>query len=69
MLGAAGHPRRPRVPDQPDDEERNVKKSFGVAIFVSALIAAGAVAAQGVLVDDADADKVIASTSRQAAIS
>ena len=44
---------------QQDDEERNVKKSFGVAVFVSALIAAGAVAAQGMLVDTA-ADKVIA---------
>jgi hypothetical protein len=40
------------------DEERNVKISFGVAIFVSALIVAGAVAAQGILVDDA-ANKVI----------
>jgi len=36
-----------------------VKKSFGAAIFVSALVVAGAVAAQGVLVDAA-ADKVIA---------
>jgi hypothetical protein len=36
-----------------------MKKSYGVAIFVSALIAAGAVAAQGMLVD-ATADKVIA---------
>jgi hypothetical protein len=36
-----------------------VKRPFGVAIFVSALIVAGAVAAQGVLVDTA-ADKVIA---------
>jgi hypothetical protein len=41
------------------DEERNVKRSFGVVIFVSALIAAGAVVAQGALVDTA-ADKVIA---------
>jgi hypothetical protein len=36
-----------------------MKKSFGVAIFVSALIVAGAVAAQGILVDAA-ADRVIA---------
>jgi hypothetical protein len=36
-----------------------VKRSFGVAIFVSALIGAGAAAAQGILVDAA-ADKVIA---------
>jgi hypothetical protein len=36
-----------------------MKKSFGVAIFVSALIVAGAVAAQGMLVDAA-ADRVIA---------
>jgi len=35
-----------------------VSKSFGVTVFVAALIAAGAVAAQGMLVDDA-ADKVI----------
>jgi hypothetical protein len=35
-----------------------MKKSFGAAVFVSALIVAGAVAAQGMLVDDA-ADKVI----------
>jgi hypothetical protein len=39
-------------------EERNVKRSFGVALFVSSLIVAGAVAAQGMLVNDA-ADKVI----------
>jgi hypothetical protein len=45
--------------DQQDDEERNMKKSFGVAIFVSALVVAGAAAAQGMLVDTA-ADKVIA---------
>lgn len=36
-----------------------MKRSFGVVIFVSALIAAGAVVAQGALVDTA-ADKVIA---------
>jgi replication initiation and membrane attachment protein DnaB len=35
-----------------------VKKSIGVAVFVSALIVAGAVAAQGMLLDAA-ADKVI----------
>jgi hypothetical protein len=35
-----------------------VSKSFGVTVFVATLIAAGAVAAQGMLVDDA-ADKVI----------
>jgi hypothetical protein len=35
-----------------------VKKSIGVAVFVSALIGAGAVAAQGMLLDYA-ADKVI----------
>jgi cytochrome c-type biogenesis protein CcmH/NrfG len=45
--------------DQQKDEERNMKKSFGVAIFVSALVIAGAVAAQGMLADAA-ADKVIA---------
>jgi hypothetical protein len=49
----------PGTADQQDDEERNMKKSFGVAIFVSALVVAGAVAAQGMLVDAA-ADKVIA---------
>jgi cytochrome c-type biogenesis protein CcmH/NrfG len=49
----------PGATERIDEEERNVKKSFGVAIFVSALIAAGAVAAQGMLVDAA-ADKVIA---------
>ncbi len=43
---------------QHDDEERNVSKSIGVVVCVSALIVAGAVAAQGVLVDAA-ADKVI----------
>jgi hypothetical protein len=58
--GATGHAAAsPGTTDQPDDEERNVKKSFGVAIFVSALIVAGAVAAQSMLVD-ATADKVIA---------
>jgi cytochrome c-type biogenesis protein CcmH/NrfG len=58
--GATGHaPASRGTTDQPDDEERNVKKSFGVAIFVSALIVAGAVAAQSMLVD-ATADKVIA---------
>jgi hypothetical protein len=45
--------------EQPDGEERNVKKSFGAAVFVSALIVAGAAAAEGVLADAA-ADKVIA---------
>jgi hypothetical protein len=40
------------------DEERNVSKSIGVAVFVSAVIVAGAVAAQGRLVDAA-ADRVI----------
>jgi hypothetical protein len=40
------------------DEERNVSKSIGVAVFVSAVIVAGAVTAQGMLVDAA-ADKVI----------
>jgi hypothetical protein len=49
----------PGTAGQQDDEERNMKKSFRAAVFVSALIAAGAVAAQGVLVDTA-ADKVIA---------
>jgi hypothetical protein len=48
-----------RTNAQQDDKEREVKRSFGVAVFVSALIVAGAVAAQGVLVDAA-ADKVIA---------
>jgi type II secretory pathway component PulK len=45
--------------DQQDDEERNMRKSYGVAVFVAALVVAGAVAAQGMLVDAA-ADKVIA---------
>jgi hypothetical protein len=36
-----------------------MKKSFGAAVFVSALIVAGVVVAQGMLVDAA-ADKVIA---------
>jgi hypothetical protein len=49
----------PGTAGQQDDEERNMKKSFGVAIFVAATIGAGAVAAQGMLVDAA-ADKVIA---------
>jgi hypothetical protein len=40
------------------DEEHNVKKSIGSAVLASAVILAGAVAAQGVLVDAA-ADKVI----------
>jgi hypothetical protein len=40
------------------DEERNMNKSIGAAVFASAWIVAGAVAAQGVLVDAA-ADKVI----------
>ena len=35
-----------------------MSKSFGATVFVAALIAAGAVVAQGMLVDDA-ADKVI----------
>jgi hypothetical protein len=43
---------------QHDDEEHNVSKSIGVVVCVSALIVAGAVAAQGVLVDTA-ADRVI----------
>jgi hypothetical protein len=47
-----------KIRDEQYDEERNVKRSFGVAVFVSALIVAGAVAAQGMLVNDA-ADKVI----------
>jgi hypothetical protein len=47
-----------RTQDHQYDEERNVKRSFGVAVFVSSLIVAGAVVAQGMLVDDA-ADKVI----------
>jgi hypothetical protein len=38
--------------------ERNVSKSIGVALFVSAVMIAGAAAAQGMLVDAA-ADKVI----------
>jgi hypothetical protein len=59
MCGATtSHRRHLKVRDQQYDEERNVKRSFGVAVFVSALIVAGAVAAQGMLVDDA-ADKVI----------
>jgi hypothetical protein len=45
--------------DQQSDEERNVSKSIGTVVFASALIVAGAVAAQGMLVDAA-ADKVIA---------
>jgi hypothetical protein len=52
------HRRPSRTLNHQHDEERNVKISFGVAIFVSALIVAGAVAAQGILVDDA-ANKVI----------
>jgi hypothetical protein len=40
------------------DEERKVSKSIGVAAFVSALIVAGAAAAQGMLLDFA-ADRVI----------
>jgi Icc-related predicted phosphoesterase len=40
------------------DKERNVKKSIGVVMFVSALMVAGDVAAQGMLLDFA-ADKVI----------
>jgi len=36
-----------------------MRKSYGVAVFVAALVVAGAVAAQGMLVDAA-ADKVIA---------
>jgi hypothetical protein len=36
-----------------------MRQSYGVAVFVAALVVAGAVAAQGVLVDAA-ADKVIA---------
>jgi hypothetical protein len=40
------------------DEERNVKESIGVVLFVAALLVAGAVGAQGMLLDYA-ADKVI----------
>jgi hypothetical protein len=40
------------------DEERNVSKSIGAAAFVSALIVAGAAAAQGMMLDFA-ADRVI----------
>jgi hypothetical protein len=43
---------------QHDDEECNVRKSIGAIVFVSALIVAGVVAAQDMLVDAA-ADKVI----------
>jgi hypothetical protein len=52
------HRRPSETQDQQFDEERNVKRLFGVAGFVSALIVAGAAAAQGMLVDAA-ADKVI----------
>jgi hypothetical protein len=40
------------------DEESNMSTSIGAAVFVAVLIVAGAVAAQGMLVDAA-ADKVI----------
>jgi hypothetical protein len=40
------------------DEEREVSKPIGIATFVSALIVAGAAAAQGMLLDYA-ADRVI----------
>jgi hypothetical protein len=39
-------------------KERNVRKSIGVALFVSAVMIASAAAAEGMLVDAA-ADKVI----------
>jgi hypothetical protein len=47
------------TPEDQHEEERRVKKSIGMTVFVATLIVAGAVAAQGVLVDAA-ADKVIA---------
>jgi hypothetical protein len=40
------------------DKERNVKKSIGIAVLVSASIVAGAVTAQGMLQDYA-ADKMV----------
>ena len=40
------------------DEERDMRKSIGIAVFASALIVAGAAVAQGMLLDVA-ADKVI----------
>jgi hypothetical protein len=40
------------------EEERNMRKSIGVAVFASTLVAAGAVVAQGMLLDLA-ADKVL----------
>jgi hypothetical protein len=40
------------------DKERNVKKSIGIAVFLSASIVAGAAAAQGMLQDYA-ADQMI----------
>jgi type II secretory pathway component PulK len=60
LNGAISYASTPRgTSDQQDDEERNMRKSYGVAVFVAALVVAGAVAAQGMLVDAA-ADKVIA---------
>jgi hypothetical protein len=60
LNGATGNASTsPGTADQQDDEECNMKKSFGAAISLSALVIAGAVAAQGMLVDAA-ADKVIA---------
>jgi hypothetical protein len=47
-----------RGPNQSVYEERNVSKSIGVAVLVSAAMVAGAAAAQGILMDAA-ADKVI----------
>jgi hypothetical protein len=47
------------TPEDQHDEERHVKKSIGMTVFVATLIVAGAVAAQGMLLDAA-ADKVIA---------
>jgi hypothetical protein len=60
LNGAISYASTPRgTSDQQDDEERNMRKLYGVAVFVAALVVAGAVAAQGMLVDAA-ADKVIA---------
>jgi hypothetical protein len=47
------------APEDQHDEERNVKRSISMTVFVATLIVAGAVAAQGMLVDGA-ADRVIA---------
>jgi len=46
------------IPDVQHDEERNMRKIIGSVVFVTALVAAGAVAAQGMLVEAA-ANKVI----------